>query len=327
MMPIPESKFNTPFYQILSHLDDAVDPFIQRAVANAKNKVKAEDIEFDPLALLEQAPEQAPEDETEEVDAGDVPTSALIDLTSKTAGHKIKAKELLTDPNVYGTTLVLILVSEFGTEFFSWDPDTLALEVMSKWKVNIPERNKDKIWALVTYLTTNNFTRNVDAFIHICNSLSGDGADFQTYSLPTPAEMGWGITECFAFEPPEDTFSEEVKTFILETLKLYGYHRVPKLFEAYVKMPIDSAGINETLSGDGIDYNAFWDAQQRKNIDLDQSLVSRLVGMIRQIAAAEIPEADPKAVHTLLTRAETTLGGIEQSRQQAQETVQPRPAL
>jgi hypothetical protein len=328
-MPIPESKFNTPLYQILSHIDDAIDPFIQRAVQNAKNKVKPEDIEFDPLAFMEEAPEEtdAPVEESSEVTAGDVPTSTLIDAASKTAAYKIKAKDMLVNPDAFGSTMLLILVGEFGTEFFTWDPDTLALEVMSKWKVIMPERNRDKVWALVTYLTTNSFMRSVDAFIHICNSLSGEGADFKTYSLPTPTEIGWGITECFSFEPPDGEFDEEIKTFISETLKLYGHHRVPKLLAPFVNMPIDTADINETLSSDGIDYNAFWDSQQRKNLELDQSLVKRLVAMVRQIASAEIQGADPKAVHTLLTRAETTLGDIEQSRQQVQETVKPSPSL
>lgn len=245
----------------------------------------------------------------------------------KSAERKRQAADILVDPGAFASVLVMVLVDEFGTEFFDWEPETLSLEVLDKWKVSIPEKNRDKIWALVLHLTTNEFTRNVDAFMHICNSLSGDGANFETYELPTADEICWGITECFSFEPPEDEFSEEIKAFILETLKLYGYHRVPKLLERFVQMPVDAANINDTLEMDGIDYNAFWDAQMRNNIELDQGLVVRLTTMIRQLASVELKEADPQAVHTLLRRAETTLGGIEQERQQAQETVRPLPSL
>lgn len=248
-------------------------------------------------------------------------------MNGKAAERKRQAADILVDPNAFASVLVMVLVDEFGTEFFSWEPETLTLEIQDRWKVSLPEKNSDKVWALVLHLTTNEFTRNVDAFMHICNSLSGDGASFDTYELPTATEICWGVTECFAFEPPEDAFSEDIKAFVVETLKLYGYHRVPKLLEKFVQMPVDAARIDETLTMDGIDYNAFWDSQMRRNIELDQSLVSRLTAMIRQLASVELKEADPQAVHMLLERAETTLAGIEQGQRQAQETVRPTPSF
>jgi len=139
------------------------------------------------------------------------------------------AASYLIDENVHATTLLAILVDRYGlSEIVEWEPDTLILQVKDDFKVDIPSTNRDKIWALVTALSTDLFYNSPEAFMHICSALSGDGANIQVLEPPDPEELAWGVTEIIIndsdnLSPDPNMFSTEVRRFIGVVL---DYHNI-----------------------------------------------------------------------------------------------------
>lgn len=231
--------------------------------------------------------------------------------------------QMLVDPETPASILVVGLMDEFGTDFFNWEPDTLLLETQSVWKVQPPSINRDKIWALVTEITTNLFYQNLDAFNHVCNALSGSNADFQNWDPVNVRQMCWGIAEVSLADPPEkgDEFSEEIKIYMRERLEFEGFSKVPKLLKDFVKLPDRSQSINETLTSDAIGFKSYWDAQQRKLLEIDEWCQDRMNRIIVLLGTLPLQNADQKALAGFRERAATALAAQSRTTTRELESV------
>lgn len=233
----------------------------------------------------------------------------------------------LTDPDAIATVLLVGLLDEFGTEMFDWEPDTLNLEIESVWKVCAPQVNRDKIWALITTITTNAFTRELDGFTHICNALNGSGASFQTYDPATVQEMAWAIAEVTLVDPLESPFGPEIVAYMQARLSLEAFDKPPRMLAKFVPPMESDEAINANLEADGIMVKSYWDNQLLKRIEVDSYVVERLARLIGEVTALPLAAADPKALQDLKQRAKTTLVRQGQEIQAARESVPARPAL
>lgn len=234
----------------------------------------------------------------------------------------------LKDPDTIGSILLVGLLDEFGTDMLDWEPETLHREINEVWKVSVPERNLDKIWALVTVLTTDTFYSSLEAFIHVCNALSGNGADFKTFDPATVQEMCWAVAETQLLNPPEkdDAFNDEIKTYMRARLDEEGFLKAPQLLRPYVPDKAEDS-VDEPLAMDGIDYNGFWDKQQRDRLEIDEYVRRRLFTLIQGIAALPLQSADRQAVQELQQRVSKALAVQLQETEQASESVAPVPNL
>lgn len=235
----------------------------------------------------------------------------------------------LTDPDAIGSVLLIGLLDEYGTEMLTWEPQTLDLEVKHDWKVAIPQVNKDKVWALVTELTTNLFYSSLDAFTHICNSLNGSGADFLNYDFADVQEMCWTLAEVQLLDPPDEgeSFNEEIRSYMGERLKAEAFERVPKILKPYVEAPDRDEAIDGVLTEDAIDAKMFWDGQMRKVLEVDQFVRQRLHKLFVDLSTLPLENADSEAMKATLERAGRVLAGQSQQTAQEEESVRPAPVL
>jgi hypothetical protein len=235
----------------------------------------------------------------------------------------------LQNTEIAGTVLLVGLIDRFGTEFFDWEPETLRLEMEHEWGVKPPQRNMDKIWALVTELTTDSFYSTLSGFIQICNALGGDGADFQNFNPATVQEMCWTLAEVQLTDPPDrdSKFSEEVKAYMQARLDAEGFSKPPQMLKNHVKEePLDES-INQALTSDGIDYNAYWDKQARDRLAIDEYVRHRLYETVSAVAALPLESADRKALQDLQRHAATALAIQSKATERESEHVRPAPTL
>jgi hypothetical protein len=227
----------------------------------------------------------------------------------------VNISSMMEDPDAYGSALLVALVDEFGTEFFSWEPDTLLLEIDAKWKVKPPVVNRDKIWSLVTCMTTNLFWKSLETFINVSHALNGHHANFEVFSPANVSEMSWALAEVALVVPPdpkEDAINEEIRSYMQLQLQEEGFHSVPRILSHYVKLDIPDSVINTNLDPEGIDYKAFFNDQQYKKLDVEEYVKKRMLALIQTIAAMPLRGADREAIQALQRRAQITLAGQSQ---------------
>lgn len=235
----------------------------------------------------------------------------------------------LTDPEALGSVLLIGLLDEYGSEMLDWEPQTLDMEARQNWGVDIPQVNKDKIWALITELTTNLFYSSLDAFTHICNALNGSGADFENYDFASVQEMCWTLAEVQLLDPPDEDeqFNSEIISYMAERLKTEAFERVPKIMKPYVELPDRDENIADVLREDGVEAQAFWDRQMREVLLIDQYVRERLHKLFVDLASLHLENGDSEEMKATLERAGKVLAVQSQQTKREEESVRQAPAL
>lgn len=236
--------------------------------------------------------------------------------------------KLLASRDAIATPLLVGLVDEFGTEFFSWDPDTLVAEVKSEWRINLHQANSDKIQALLTVLTTDRFTGDLQAFIHVCNSLAGQGASFEVYDPADVTEMCWALAEIGLTDPlgEKEKFTNDISIYMAAKMDEEGLQKAPKLLAPHVSLPDRTQLINDTLSADGIDHKAYFDSQQRSLMNIDVYVRERMLELVQQLGGLKLQSAQPGALEDLTARAQKALAVQSQQTAKAQASL-PRASF
>lgn len=165
--------------------------------------------------------------------------------------RKDQLTAIVTNEEMLATPLLVLCIDQFTTDFFNWESETFDIETRRLFGVAIPDVNRDKIWALVTVLSTDLFYKSLETFIPVCNSLNGSEADFDDYDPVTSEEAAWGVVETSLIDSPEkgsvgDRFSHEIRRYIALTLKSEGITTPPKSLAGvpeYDRDPEEETGI------------------------------------------------------------------------------------
>ena len=238
-------------------------------------------------------------------------------------------RKKLEDPNTVGTVLLIILVDSWGTEFFDWEPETLRRQAVADFGATIPPENLDKIWALVTYMTTDRVWNDLDLFVHTANALSDQGSDFENYDPADVQEIAWALSELMLLEPPAEGEepSPDILVYIEAKLAEEGFTKPPRVLAKYVSEPPSEESIGETLEADAIDIKSHWDRQTEKRVEVDTFIRNRLHELLQDVAQLPLRNADDQARKALLERAGKALEVQSKETAQEQELSPQQPAL
>lgn len=217
----------------------------------------------------------------------------------------MSVKAILESDESYGATLVLAALDATGTaECLNWDPDTLRIELEAAGG-HITGPNVDKLMAMGLALTSNAFYTDVSAFIHVCNALSGEGADFDTFDPATVAEMAWAVTEVVLCDAPKgelpSLFSDEVIEYMRTQGWYEGFGELPAPLD-FVKPSSAAAQKYQSAINLGPDvFAAVFDAQQQKKTEVMQLVKSNLVNLVQQIKQCGLKTFDPEVWNRYVT--------------------------
>lgn len=165
--------------------------------------------------------------------------------------RKDQLATIVTNEETLATTLLILCIDAFTMDFFDWEPETFDVETQRAFGAALPDVNRDKVWALVTVLSTDLFYKSLETFLPVCNSLSGSEADFDDYDPVTSEEAAWGVIETAIIDPPTNTtlgqrLSHEIRRYIGLTLKSEGVTTPPKSLTGvpeYDRDPEEETGI------------------------------------------------------------------------------------
>jgi hypothetical protein len=243
-----------------------------------------------------------------------------------TARDKIAG--ILTNEDMLATPLLVVCMDQLGTEFFEWEPDTFTAELQMRFGVDVPTVNRDKIWALVTVLTTDLFYKSLETFIPICNSLAGSEADFDDYDPVTGEEAAWGIVETGLVDPPDegsitgDRFSHEIKRYVGMTLQSEGVTTPPTLLKPFVESdndPEEEVGIN--IGPDEHMVAMYEKRQQEQRNEIESYVRGRLEDLVTQLRLLPLQNGDASKVNGFVTQARSLLTGLPTPELSAPATV------
>lgn len=206
-------------------------------------------------------------------------------------------QELLLSDQAFTTTLVTMLVDIYGTECFSWAPETILLELESDLHVQPAPGNVDRMMAGKHLLTSNSFYTSLPDFNDLCSILSGEPLTAGVFVPADAASIAWGITEALFLSPPHDmnsAFTDDIRAFIGEVVKDEGIITPPDVLRI-AKIDKDlMKQINYDFSEDVDIFSGIFQNEKEKTDNINHFVKMRLRSLIFQLS--ELPLKHGSAV-------------------------------
>lgn len=215
-----------------------------------------------------------------------------------TPERRDQLRQVFESENTFASTMLIALTDELGSvEWFEWEPEAIRDEIRDRFDAKIPQDNMDKIQALVLALTTNQFYVSLEAFVGICNSLGGDGADFRTFDPADVEEMCWAVTEVLLNDPQEgplnEVFSEEIRHYIGAEAQREGFKELPKSLTFGVLDPAyDKA--TEAMADPEM-FAAYFTSAKEQAEQAEAENQEKLQRMVAQISQLPLKRGDEQA--------------------------------
>lgn len=221
-----------------------------------------------------------------------------------------EVRKFVEDVSTPATCLLVLCLDEWGTDMLDWEPETLPRAARMSWNAELPQANRDKIWALITHMTTDAFYSSLDGFIHICNALSGHGVDFEQFDPAEVDEMCWGVAETSLIAPmeKEDRFCEEIVAYMETRLEYEGFQKVPHMLKKFVQIPAREEELNQTLTSDGIGFKNYWKMQESRLANIDIWVKERLTALFTTLEVLPLRFANEQGLKRICERARSALG-------------------
>ena len=243
----------------------------------------------------------------------DKTASAILDR-AKTASlaPQAVARALLLHEDSYACVLLCLAMDVFGMELLEWHPATIKMEMERQFAVEMPMGNFDRLMAAILLVTSNQFFKSIDKFIHCCHVLSGSDFDPNVFEPNTPEEVLWGITEAMIIYPADDDkedteFSPEIRAYIAQILQQDGIAYPPDILRLGAD-PNVASRIDDTFADDPVEFEAMFKVQSSRRHDLFVSLHDNLQRLLEHFQILSLQDGNTgPVVHQL----EKILNGVQ----------------
>lgn len=224
-----------------------------------------------------------------------------------TSSAKEFIKKKLTDDKTFGTSILAIALDEFGTDMFSWEPATIRMDISDIFGVEMTRMNENKLWSLITALSTNQFYVSLEVFTATCDFLSNDDHDFGVMTPNTPFELAWGVTEVLLNDPfgeghPSDEFSNEIESYTGIVLSENSLLLPPKML-AFAQYPTSNPVLDlDTAFVDDPDmFQAAYGNQTQERIDLEARIELQVQELLRELGSLPLQNSNKALMQKLQT--------------------------
>ena len=151
-------------------------------------------------------------------------------------------KDLLINTETPATILNSLILKEYSSLCYNWEPETLWLELMDDFDLgSINDFTKNKINGVICLNTSDSFYNQWEAFECIGKAFNHQDVMFEDLTPLSPEELTWTIIEARLNDDDSGTFSYDVEEYIKTCFKAAGVATCPKFlidsikYTAYVK--------------------------------------------------------------------------------------------
>lgn len=213
-------------------------------------------------------------------------------------------KPAFLDPNSFATTLVTAVVDLYGTEAFTWAPETLLMELEDDLGTSLDPLLYDRLMAGISIIVTDRFYKSLPDFIEMCLVLSGASFDPSVFQPADSDDCAWGITEALLLAPPdeENPFSDEIRGYIGYVTQMEGIITPPDILRIGTRDEDVLSKVQSGFSDDPEMSQAIWQAEASKTEDINSLVKERLFLLIQQLSSLRLKHGETGDVAKRLLR-------------------------
>jgi hypothetical protein len=213
-------------------------------------------------------------------------------------------KPAFLDPNSFATTLITAVVDLYGTEAFTWAPETLLMELEDDLGTPLDPLLYDRLMAGISIIVTDRFYKSLPDFIEMCLVLSGASFDPSVFQPADSDDCAWGITEALLLAPPdeENPFSDEIRGYIGYVTQMEGIITPPDILRIGTRDEDVLSKVQSGFSDDPEMSQAIWQAEASKTEDINSLVKERLFLLIQQLSSLRLKHGETGDVAKRLLR-------------------------
>ena len=137
-------------------------------------------------------------------------------------------RALLADQSTFATVLSAILIREYGPEVYEWDPETIHIQVLDDFGVDLPEINHMKLVSLFSALQSGAFFQDPLVFSSTCEILNGTPSPLDELTTDLlPPEIAWAVMEVRLNDDDKPVFATDVARMVGVILDEEGFDSPP----------------------------------------------------------------------------------------------------
>ena len=207
-------------------------------------------------------------------------------MPAKGTNPRLMGRWVLTSPEAFASTILVLAFDQYGGEFIKWHPTTIRRQLQEDFGVEPADANFDKLMSTITVLTTNYFYKNLSRFNDLCCGLCGHGFNPTIVSLPDAAEMAWAISEVLLIWPPEpkdrEPFCDDIRHFIAAVLQQEGFVRPPDILRI-AEGGDRSDQVKSDFADDPEMFAAIYQSQASKTKEVEDMIQGHLQELLDQV--------------------------------------------
>lgn len=187
--------------------------------------------------------------------------------------------DILTNPYVSSSLLLVLFVDAVGVEGLNWEPGTVKEAIEKEFSVKIPRNNYNKLMAAISIATSDAYWKDLPSFIILTNALYSGKFDPRIFDAATTVEIAVGLVESVLIYPIDVAreMSVGIINYIEKTLDLEWMIIPPTVFQ---KLFPDRFTVQYekllSLKEDPLLYQAAFTIAGEKMKDIDQEVIDRL---------------------------------------------------
>jgi len=209
-----------------------------------------------------------------------------------------RVQNLLLSDDAFATTLLVLLIDEYGSEALAWSPETIKWELEDDFAIR--ELSKDifdRLMAAIQVVTSDDFYKRLPTFIFLCNILSGSSPD--AFDPADAKECAWGMTEAMLLSPPEsedkEPYASEIRHYLGAVLDNEGIREPPDLLRLAIRDTVSGTADYTGMSiEDPVMFGAEFGMQTDKSTEIKEMLQSNLRELFEQLESIELVNGDTK---------------------------------
>jgi hypothetical protein len=203
----------------------------------------------------------------------------------------------------YATTLLLLAVDRFGLDCLNWTGQVLCGTLEDELGCRLPRENRDKLQALATALSSDQFYRDPVVFAHVAAALNNDVVDFDMMPDIDPDQAAWAITEVVLSEGPDHPeFEPAVRDYLGQVLVSHGVHFPPDVLRIANYPEGFEQQVTDSIGDDPGAYSGYYRRGKEGSSEIVALLRERLGHLIAQVDHLPLIHRDAERWRSFMTR-------------------------
>jgi hypothetical protein len=211
----------------------------------------------------------------------------------------MKTTDVLSNDWVFGTVQLTALMDTYGSEVIGWEPSVLDLQIKEDFRVDMTDRNMDRLQAACSVLATNLFFVSLEGFNNVCSALNFGSSSSSSFVPSDLDDVIWGITEARLLLGPEEfdkeSFSHDVSLYVGSLLATEGVLTPPSILAFAEYEPRLKNNRDEALALDPLVANASGSREKEVRDDLNRLAIMKMKALAKQLTLLELKNGDNKA--------------------------------